>query len=416
MPFSAVWRSRHLPVVYDNVKDKSVRNMVKIGDTVRYLNSVGGGRVTRIEGQMAYVDEDGFETPVLVKEVVVVMPAGHEASSKGNASSPRLMFDQKAFDAGKKDRSETQAPALSPAAKVAPAPSLPVEETAHGDRLNVALAFEPSDVKNLSAARFTAVLVNDSNYFLSFTLLGRGEGSRGWNMIYQGEVAPNELIDLATYTHDTLGEIERVALQAVAFKRGKEFEMKAPISVSRRLDLTKFHKLHCFRPGMYFETPVLEYPVIKDDVAVRPTEVDAATIAQAMGARQKGDPDAVAELSKKYRVDSGRSKRQAPDPAANPNKLLPTIEVDLHIDALTDSTAGMDNTAMLNMQLDEVRRVMKANSRRIGQKIVFIHGKGEGVLRKAVLALLKKEYPKAELQDASFREYGFGATLVTVRN
>jgi len=63
---------------------------------------------------------------------------------------------------------------------------------------------------------------------------------------------------------------------------------------------------------------------------------------------------------------------------------------------------------------DEVRRVMKAHCRRKGQKIVFIHGKGEGVLRKAVLALLKKEYPACELQDASFREYGFGATLVTV--
>lgn len=66
------------------------------------------------------------------------------------------------------------------------------------------------------------------------------------------------------------------------------------------------------------------------------------------------------------------------------------------------------------MQLDAVRKHMKDNSARIGQKIVFIHGKGEGVLRNAVLQLLKKEFPKAELQDASFREYGFGATLVTI--
>ena len=69
---------------------------------------------------------------------------------------------------------------------------------------------------------------------------------------------------------------------------------------------------------------------------------------------------------------------------------------------------------MLNLQLDTVRKTMSQHSRRKGQKIVFIHGKGEGVLRKAVLELLKKEYPKAELQDASFREYGFGATLVTI--
>ena len=39
--------------------------MIKIGDTVRYLNAVGGGVVRKIEGKVAYVDEDGFETPVL---------------------------------------------------------------------------------------------------------------------------------------------------------------------------------------------------------------------------------------------------------------------------------------------------------------------------------------------------------------
>ena len=32
--------------------------MAKIGDLVRFLNSVGGGRVTRIEGRIAYVDDD----------------------------------------------------------------------------------------------------------------------------------------------------------------------------------------------------------------------------------------------------------------------------------------------------------------------------------------------------------------------
>ena len=47
-------------------------------------------------------------------------------------------------------------------------------------------------------------------------------------------------------------------------------------------------------------------------------------------------------------------------------------------------------------------------------QVVFIHGKGEGVLRKAVLDELKRKYKNCEAQDASFREYGFGATLVTV--
>ena len=57
---------------------------------------------------------------------------------------------------------------------------------------------------------------------------------------------------------------------------------------------------------------------------------------------------------------------------------------------------------------------MNENIHRKGQKIVFIHGKGEGVLRKAILDELKRKYRSCEAQDASFREYGFGATLVTI--
>ena len=49
-----------------------------------------------------------------------------------------------------------------------------------------------------------------------------------------------------------------------------------------------------------------------------------------------------------------------------------------------------------------------------GQKIVFIHGKGDGVLRKAILQELKYKYKNYESQDASFREYGFGATMVII--
>ncbi|MTT60629.1 Smr/MutS family protein, partial [Parabacteroides merdae] len=49
------------------------------------------------------------------------------------------------------------------------------------------------------------------------------------------------------------------------------------------------------------------------------------------------------------------------------------------------------------------------------QKIVFIHGKGDGVLRKAVIDELKRKYSNCRYQDASFQEYGFGATMVTIK-
>ena len=38
-------------------------------------------------------------------------------------------------------------------------------------------------------------------------------------------------------------------------------------NVSRKIDLTKFFKAHCFRPGVYFETPVIEIPLYSEPVS-----------------------------------------------------------------------------------------------------------------------------------------------------
>jgi dsDNA-specific endonuclease/ATPase MutS2 len=92
-----------------------------------------------------------------------------------------------------------------------------------------------------------------------------------------------------------------------------------------------------------------------------------------------------------------------------------TLEIDLHAHELLETTAGMSNGDILEYQLDVFRKTLEAYKQKKGQKIVFIHGKGDGVLRKAILQELKYKYKGYESQDASFREYGFGATMVTIK-
>ena len=386
---------------------------MKTGDRVRFLNATGGGVITRIEGKTVYVeDEDGFESPFLAKDVVVVLPAGHETAIKGS----KIMFDQKAFDAGRKtEEAKIEAPVVTPEPEEK---ELPPEETKYGDNPSITLAFEPENIKKLAATKFTGVLVNDSNYYLDFTFLRRSKEDRGWELVYKGTVNPNELIDIVVLTHEELSSYERIVLQGVAYKQEKVFSLLPPLNVTRRLDLTKFHKLHCFRESKYFDTPVLEFPLVTAGDTVAQLEIDASRLEE--GIQTVNDKNLAKELSSKYRteIESGKKNMQEASaktfPSVSPFKRLPLVEIDLHIGELTDSLTGMEPKDMLEMQLEEVRKTMKAHAKRIGQKIVFIHGKGEGVLRKAVLDLLKKEYPKAELQDASFREYGFGATLVTI--
>lgn len=389
--------------------------MAQIGDTVRYLNQKGGGKIVRIDGKVAYVEEDGFEMPVLLKDVVVVFPAGAEKKAITGAN---LIFNQENFDRGRMPAPEPlskEIPVAAPQPNPKPAPR--PEQTPHGDIINLSLAFEPSDIHKLDRCRFNAVLVNDSNYELSFIFLTRSEQAKKWSVKYAGNVLPNELIDLASFATDELPELDKIAIQYIAFKHDTPYEMQAPGSVARRLDLTKFYKLHCFRPGLYFDSPVLEVPLVKDGEPVRMLHLTPQVQTEHYEASLH-DKNIARELSDKFRVEKRNNRQSKKDSieqlAKNPNKLLPPVEVDLHIHELIDSTAGMSNTDMMNLQLDTVRKTMKAHARRIGQKIIFIHGKGDGVLRKAVLDLLKREYPKAELQDASFAEYGFGATLVTL--
>lgn len=75
----------------------------------------------------------------------------------------------------------------------------------------------------------------------------------------------------------------------------------------------------------------------------------------------------------------------------------------------------MSNSEILNYQLDKFREVMEQYKNKREQRIVFIHGKGDGVLRKALLDELKRKYSNCRHQDASFQEYGFGATMVTIK-
>ena len=68
------------------------------------------------------------------------------------------------------------------------------------------------------------------------------------------------------------------------------------------------------------------------------------------------------------------------------------VEVDLHIHELLDDTTGMGNAEMLNYQLDVFRKTLEEYKQKKGQRIVFIHGKGDGVLRRAILDELKRKY------------------------
>ncbi len=347
--------------------------MAKIGDRVRFLNSVGGGIIKRIEGNIAYVDDDGFETPTLLRECVVV-------------ASPEITEAKVA---------KTQA-AITPSTLSKSVETPKIEETPEGEKLNVVLAYEPADIKHLNTTTFDVYLVNDSNYYLYFTYMARANEDNGWSTRYAGVVEPNIQVFLEEIKGSDLPNMDRIAVQLIAFKSDREFKLKSPVAVETSLDTTKFFKLHCFHDNVYFNKEVIAVEIVKNDVARNRMVIDSSRLEEGIRAKKAADRPVRKPVQKKT------SKR--PD----------IIEVDLHINELVDSTAGLSNADMLNLQVDEFRKVMDANLKNKGQKIVFIHGKGEGVLRQALMKELNHRYKGHQVQDASFREYGFGATQVTI--
>ena len=374
---------------------------MKIGDKVRFLFEKGGGIVKGFQGKdIALVeDENGFSIPMLIRECVVIDTNEYNFEKKSVKVSPNpsqgggFQTSQSKNNYSKSIASEmSESPLL--ARGIGEAPSM---ERREGEKLNVALAFVPVDIKQISTTIFEAYIVNDSNYYISYLYASPSAG--GMKLRSQGIIEPNTKFFIEEFGREQLNEMERINLQLFAFKEEKNYMKKPAVDVELRLDTVKFYKLHTFSTDTpFFEEPALVYDIVRDDRPVRQVFVEADELKEA--------------LLKKKSEDSRPNRTPQP---ARKQKADNTIEVDLHIHELLDNTNGLSNSDMLNYQLDVFRKTMDEYRNKKNQRLVFIHGKGEGVLRNALLKELKSKYGSCISQDASFREYGFGALLVIIK-
>ena len=228
---------------------------MKIGDKVRFLSEVGGGRVSGFQGKdiVLVEDEDGFDVPMRITEVVVI---GEEDYDTRHVVEVKLK--QKAQAAAPPMEEE-----LEPADKPITFRAKP-EERKGGDKLSAYLAFVPMNVKELMQTRFESYLVNDSNYYLRYTLLS-AEGT-AYSVRSTGEVEPNTKAYIEEFGREDLQGLEHLCVQMLAYKRDKHFLLKPPVNVPLRIDGVKFYKLHTFEENDFFEEPALIYTIIENDV------------------------------------------------------------------------------------------------------------------------------------------------------
>ena len=290
-----------------------------------------------------------------------------------------------------------------------------VEERKGGNVLNVYYAFVPEDVQNFSKTSFACYLVNDSNYYVHYLYMSVEGGT--YTLRGEGELEPNTKMYVESLALEDLNEIDRVRFQLLSFKRDKEFVAKPVCDVQFRIDKVKFYKLHTFQKNDFFETPALLYPIVKNDGVAQLKPIDAEKLIYVDEEKDekklenKGG-EAMKNAMEKLKNSSLNTSASHRNNRANGEDIL---VVDLHADELLETTVGMGSADILNYQLDYFRRTLEENKHNKGKRIVFIHGKGEGVLRHAIVNELRYRYKNYRYQDASFQEYGYGATQVTIR-
>ncbi len=88
--------------------------------------------------------------------------------------------------------------------------------------------------------------------------------------------------------------------------------------------------------------------------------------------------------------------------------------MDLHIETLIDDHQGISNGEILEIQMGRFQTALKTAIIHKTKRIVFIHGVGNGKLKHEIRRTLDRKHPDLKYQDASFREYGYGATMVII--
>lgn len=113
-------------------------------------------------------------------------------------------------------------------------------------------------------------------------------------------------------------------------------------------------------------------------------------------------------ISQKTEIKQLKSKRIKPK-----DRVLPVMEIDLHIHHLVKSERGLDAHDMLNIQINEAQRKLEFAIQKKIQRLVFIHGIGNGRLR-AELEFMFQRYANVTYEDANLQKYGRGATAVYI--
>ncbi|HSV88914.1 MAG TPA: DUF2027 domain-containing protein [Bacteroidales bacterium] len=346
----------------------------KAGDKVVFLNEKGGGVITRIiNDQIVHVAiEEGFEIPYAVSGLLKV-GSGNTGETKDIADSP-----------------EAENPDVS---------TLYTETDTNVQRPEGAyLAMVPSNQDKPLEGFLDVFLVNNSPYELLFGLYMNQSGN--FFGAEFGFVPSCSKLFLTQIERNKIEDWVNGLAQCIFFKPGKASPLE-PVSV-----ILKFKPI-----ALYKETSF----VFEGLLRIKAFMLTLGKTGELKGKNQ--DPENfIADLkllNEKINKGTGSAIIQSRKGSfLDKHKVDDLIaEIDLHINELTESTAGLSNAEMLNLQIEYFDKCMQQAWVDKLVKVIFIHGVGNGTLKNEITKKLA-DTPGIEFYDAPYARYGLGGTEV----
>ncbi len=346
----------------------------KKGDRVRFLNDIGGGVITRVmDEKMVHVrTHDGFEIPVLKNELV--LDTGSYSREDENAGKATV-------DNGQPLEEDSF-----------PGPSIETGDIyEESPELHVLFALvNPGAVFKLN--ELDAYLVNDSNYMIYYSISFTAGDKASY--MSSGMLEPDTKLYLDDFDINQLFNHDKMIIQVLFFGTG-EFKWQPPANYSINTKEITILKARDLKVNDYFD----EQAYVVDIIEMK--QGDSVDNKQLEKMLQEKLMEKEATGKKERKKENKKQEEQE--------------EVDLHIHEIVDDYKDLSNSEILKIQLDRFETSLLTAINSGTKRIIFIHGIGNGILKHQIGNILNKKYPDLSYQDASFKEYGYGATLVYLR-
>lgn len=327
---------------------------LRIGDKVRFLNEIGEGIVSQIKDKNTVLVEmqDGFEIPFLANQLV---PIHTELIIDKDAENIELNHDAHLTDA-------------------------------------IYFIIEPDHELFSLISDYKIYLFNASSFNLLYSYSIKDDDY--FQTLKHGEVGSYQKVFLKQVKIQFFADYNYHKIDCVLFKN-THFKAQLPVAEVINISPKVINEAKAIKHDE-FKFPVYGF-LLKDEFIFQnqvQQELSLVDIAKLKSIKEFNSKSKISKSNKEYLKSLEK-------------------EIDLHIEELIENTSGLSNYDMLNIQLEKFEKELDEAVAKHMKKLIFIHGVGNGRLKQEIINRLKF-IKGVTYHDASYKEYGFGATQVNI--